>query len=274
MATTISNTAREAPSLRDAVVLAPQFAADELERFHEHGFLVVRGLADELTTQRMLKCTQAAVAARIEPVEYEADLRYPGAPESRNSAGGNTIRRVKQAHARDPVFTEFIGGSRVVERLRQLLGPRIAMPLAHHNCIMTKQPQFSSETGWHQDIRYWSYERPELVSLWVALGRETSENGCLHVIPGTHRAPFARERLDHELFLRPEIADNALLIEQQIPVPLEPGDALFFHCCTFHAAGRNQTAETKYSAVFTFRSADNLPKPGSRSASMPDLLLP
>jgi phytanoyl-CoA hydroxylase len=55
---------------------------------------------------------------------------------------------------------------------------------------------------------------------------------------------------------------------------LDPGDVLFFHCRTFHAAGRNQTSEIKFSAVFTFRPADNSPKPGTRSAAMPELLLP
>jgi phytanoyl-CoA hydroxylase len=74
--------------------------------------------------------------------------------------------------------------------------------------------------------------------------------------------------------LRPDLAENAALIAQKVPAGLEPGDALFFHCRTFHAAGRNRTDETKYSVVFTFRPADNPPHPGTRSASMPELLLP
>jgi phytanoyl-CoA hydroxylase len=158
--------------------------------------------------------------------------------------------------------------------LQQLLGPQVVMPLAHHNCIMTKQPRYSSETGWHQDIRYWAFERPELVSTWLALGRETRENGCLYVIPGTHTLSISRDRLDEALFLRPELTQNAALIAQKVPVALEPGDVLFFHCRTFHAAGRNRAEQTKFSVVFTFRPADNLPKPGTRSASMPELLLP
>ncbi len=148
------------------------------------------------------------------------------------------------------------------------------MPLAHHNCVMTKQPRYSSETGWHQDIRYWAFERPELVSVWLALGRETPENGCLYVIPGTHTLPISRDRLDDALFLRPDLPENATLIAQKVPVELEPGDVLFFHCRTFHAAGRNRTEQTKYSVVFTFRPADNPPRPETRSASMPELLLP
>jgi len=246
----------------------------ELASFEEQGFAVVRGLADEALVRSMVSVVQAGLASAAGPVEYEADLHYPGAPASREASGGNTIRRLKEAQGRDPVFTRFICLPGVLGRLRQLLGQRVVMPLAHHNCVMTKQPQFSSQTLWHQDIRYWSFERPELISVWLALGRETPENGCLWVIPGTHRLQLARDRFDEALFLRPELPDNAALIDRKVPVVLQPGDVLFFHCRTFHAAGRNQTDQPKYSAVFTFRPFDNPPRPGTRSASMPELLLP
>jgi phytanoyl-CoA hydroxylase len=221
----------------------------------------------------MLDVTRAGLEDQTPPLEYEADLQYPGAPQSRHGAGGDTVRRLREAHFRDPVFVQWVSQSAVVARLEQLLGPRVVMPLAHHNCIMTKQPRFSSETGWHQDIRYWSYSRPELISVWLALGRETPENGCLYLIPGTHRMEFSRERLDEALFLRPAMAENAALIASGSAATLEPGDVLFFHCRTFHSAGRNQTGQTKFSVVFTFRPLDNWPHPGTRSAS-PELLLP
>lgn len=254
--------------------IAPRFTAAELAHFEQTGFLVARGLADRETCRQMMESVRTALVGDAGPAEYEADLHYPGAPDSRAAAGGNTIRRLKEAHARHPVFTHFIFGAPLADRLKQLLGPKVVMPLAHHNCVMTKQPRYSSETGWHQDIRYWSFERPELVSVWLALGPETPENGCLYVIPGTHKLHFGRERLDEALFLRPDLPENAALIEQKVSVPLEPGDVLFFHSRTFHAAGRNRTDQTKFSVVFTFRPADNPPKPGTRSASMPELLLP
>lgn len=251
-----------------------RFSSSECGQFERDGYVIARGLADPELCRRMRAATIADVAGDVQPVEYEADLHYPGAPRSRDVAGGNTIRRLKEAHGRDPAFSRWISAEPLLGRLRQLLGSRIVMPLAHHNCIMTKQPRFSSETGWHQDIRYWSYTRPELVSVWLALGCETPENGCLWLIPGTHRMEFARDRLDEALFLRPDLPENAALIARKVAAPLEPGDVLFFHCRTFHAAGRNEADQTKYSVVFTFRPEDNPPLPGSRSASMPELVLP
>jgi phytanoyl-CoA hydroxylase len=57
-------------------------------------------------------------------------------------------------------------------------------------------------------------------------------------------------------------------------VNLDPGDVLFFHAKLLHAASRNYTSQTKYSAVFTFHGPDNAPLPGTRSAELPELVLP
>ncbi len=76
-----------------------------------------------------------------------------------------------------------------------------AWTLAHHNCVMTKHPHFGSQTGWHRDTRYWSFVKPELVTVWLALGDEDERNGVLRVIPGSHQAKLAPEQLDPAEFL-------------------------------------------------------------------------
>ena len=78
-----------------------------------------------------------------------------------------------------------------------------------------------------------------------------------------------RGRLDSALFLRPELSANAELIAGACAVPLEPGDALFFHCRLFHAAGMNLTDLVKLSPVFTYHLGDNRPIPETRSAQLP-----
>ena len=247
------------------------FASAQRERFLADGYLVVPGLADEGTRARILARAQADLAAEAAPLEYEAQLHYPGAPASLEAPGGRTVRRLLQASARDPVFREWGASPAIASRLRQLLGPRVALAQAHHNCVMTKQPHYSSVTGWHQDIRYWSFERPELISVWLALGEETPENGGLIVIPGSHRIELAPGRLDQALFLREDIPENEPLLAQRVPVALHAGDVLFFHCRTLHAAGANRTQGTKFSLVFTYHALDNLPRPGTRSASLPSI---
>jgi len=100
----------------------------------------------------------------------------------------------------------------------------------HHNCIMTKHPGYSSVTSWHQDMRYWSFDHPELVSVWLALGEEREDNGGLLLIPGSHKLELERGRFDASLFLRTDIKANDDLIARAVPAELQPGDTLFFHC--------------------------------------------
>ena len=248
--------------------------ADEAAAFERDGFVIVRGLADESLRQRMLDVVWDGIRRRVEPIEYEADLHYPGAPASRDAEGGGTPRRLKLAHSRDAVFTEWIQHPGVVSRLQPLLGSPLYCPLAHHNCVMTKQPQFSSETGWHQDIRYWSFAERHLVNVWLALGDETPENGCLQR-HSRHTSDDVCEQidLDSDLFLRTDLADNAALTATAVDVELSAGDVLLFHCRTFHAAGANRTDQTKLSVVFTYRGEGNPPTPGSRSAALPEMLI-
>lgn len=250
------------------------FSFEELNRFRAEGFVIVRGMADEASCARMLALARADVAAEVQPIEYEAQLHYPGAPESLDAPGGHTSRRLLQACARNSMYRDWALSPAVGDRLRQLMGPDVQLAQAHHNCVMTKQPRFSSVTGWHQDVRYWSFERPELISVWLALGAETPENGCLSFIPGTHLMQFEPARLDDALFLREDLPENQSLIATRVTPRLETGDVVFFHCRTFHAAGANRTDRTKYSVVFTYHTGDNPPLPGSRSASLPSVVLP
>src|SRR6185369_6156100 len=190
------------------------------------------------------------LAAEAQPLEYEAQVRYPGAPASIDAPGGRTVRRLMQACARDPLYREWATSLELESRLHPMLGPSLELSQAHHNCIMTKNPAFSSATGWHQDIRYWSFGKPELVSVWLALGPEHEENGCLWLVPGSHKLDFSREQYDEDRFFRADLPANHSLLEGKISAELDEGDVLFFHCRLLHAAGRKRTSLTKFAAVF------------------------
>jgi len=249
------------------------FSALEIEQFQRDGYVVSRGLASGDECAALKAVAQKHLRAVIAPVEYEADTRYPGAPLSRDVPGGATVRRLLQAYARDALFARWGTSPAVGGRIKQLIGPRAQLSQAHHNCVMTKNPSYSSITSWHQDMRYWSFERPDLVSIWLALGREYFENGCLLVLPATHVMEFEPAQLDEALFLRTDMDRNKPLVRTQRRVELEAGDVLFFHCRLFHAAGHNQTADTKFSLVFTYHAGDNRPLTGTRSASLPGIAL-
>lgn len=263
--------------MSDSASFSANFSATECAQFERDGYVIVRGLVLAAMVARMRDVVAQHLAEARQPIEYEADTQYPGAPQSRNAPGGRTVRRLLQAYSRDAVFREWALSPLIATRLAQLLGPRVVMSQAHHNCVMTKHPAYSSVTGWHRDIRYWSFEQSELVSVWLALGEEHQRNGCLLLLPGSHRMEFQPGQLDSAQFLRTDLAENQPLLSTQmstqIAVELRPGDVLFFHCRVFHAASRNQTADTKLSVVHSYHVADNHPLPGTRSASLAELPL-
>ncbi|GGD01397.1 phytanoyl-CoA dioxygenase family protein [Undibacterium terreum] len=246
---------------------------EQISEFQQQGYLILRGLAGPAFCEQVIAFAQQQLAEQVAPIEFEADLKYPGAPASRTDEGGHTARRLLRAYGRGELLANWATGNAIVPALKQLLGPQAKLSQAHHNCIMTKQPQYSSITGWHRDSRYWSFQRAELVTVWLALRDETVENGCLLVIPGSHKVAIQSQQLDDAQFLRPELEDNQALIRQAVSVPLQQGDVLFFSSNLFHAAGKNQTAQTKYSMVFTYRALDNPPVAGSRSDSLPEVAL-
>ncbi|MFU8878662.1 MAG: phytanoyl-CoA dioxygenase family protein [Wenzhouxiangellaceae bacterium] len=236
------------------------------------GFLVLRRCCPAGRVEAMRSRVARDLDRVRPPVEYEADVAYPGAPPSRGAPGGSTVRRLLDALARDRLFVEWACAPEVLDPVRSLLGSEdVRVVRAHHNCIMTKQPEFSSLTGWHQDIRYWAFERPELVNAWTALDFEGPDNGAMRVIPGSHRAVFDADCFDDQRFFREEGRINRDWIGRAVEIELSPGDVLLFHAGLLHAAGRNTTCQPKRAVVFSYRAADNPPLPGTRSSARPDL---
>ena len=248
------------------------FNQTQLDQFNRHGFIIERSLASPDVCQRMLQVIQSSLNPPLAPVEFETDVQYPGSPTDRLSPGGDTPRRLLHAFTRDTLFREWSVSENVCQRVKQLLGAeKVALSQNHHNCIMTKNPGYSSATLWHQDIRYWLFDQPNLISIWLALGDERPGNGGMHLIPGSHLEELDRGRFDAAFFLRQDLPENQALIDSAIPAELSQGDVLFFHSRTFHAAGQNKSDKIKTSVVFTYHDINNQPLAGTRSSAFPDI---
>ena len=244
----------------------------DVARFRRDGFLILRNLCGREDCQRMSGVVHASLDPVVAPVEYEAELDYPGAPETRDSPGGDTPRRLLNAFARDEVFRSWALSQNVASPVRRLLSSdSIQTSQNHHNCIMTKHPGFGSATGWHQDIRYWTFDQPDLITVWLALGQERSDNGGLLLIPGSHRMRLGRGQFDAALFIREDLEENRRMLNSACSIELNSGDALFFHSRLIHSAGRNHTDAIKLSVVFTYHASDNRPIAGTRSAKHPEI---
>jgi len=254
--------------------------------FSRDGFLVKKGLAPVALCDEIRAVSLAQLKENVAPIEYEVDVQYPGSPISKSAAGGDTCRRLLHAYARNDLYRDWATNDKLKSILVNLFGSEsgtaesvsrgqssVEISQCHHNCVMTKQPGYSSATLWHQDNRYWSFDEQNLISVWLAVGDETKNNGCLRVIPGTHKLEIEPGRFDASLFLRPDLPANKALIAQSQIVELEKGDVLFFHSRLFHAAGRNLSGDTKISLVFTYHQSTNLPIRGTRSDRFPSISL-
>lgn len=254
--------------------LAPALLADLAARFRTDGFVVLRGFTSQAECDAIERETREQLAHVTGPVEYEAELGYPGAPASRSAEGGGTVRRLRQAYGRGDVFRGWAAAPRLSTLIAALLGEPGRLTLAHHNCVMTKHPAYGSQTGWHRDTRYWSFAQPELITAWLALGDEDERNGALRVIPGSHTVALEPGQLDQAEFLIEAHPASAGLLAGSTPLTLHRGDVLLFDSRLFHSAGQNLSARVKLSVAFAYLGVSNRPLPGSRSAQFDTVDLP
>ena len=246
----------------------------QIQQFKIDGYLVLPALLKAPEVDQLRLITEQHYAQRIEPFELEAHINYPGAPSNTESEGGNTIRRLLMAFQRKSEFAEQARRPEIIGGIKQILDTEVLLLNPnHHNCVMTKQPAYSSETLWHRDTRYWNFSDKYLINAWFALGDEQLANGAMKILPGSHRWDIKEHALDKAQFLKLEHPDNQYRLATQRLVTLNKGDVLLFSAHCFHAAGKNNTTQAKFSMVFTYHGDSTTPIDGTHSAKLPEISL-
>lgn len=252
---------------------------EQLEQFNENGFLILRGFADKEKCEAILDRAKVHVKYKIEPLETETgygekskEYRTDVADYSSKEAG-TTVRRLRQVYSRDILFKAWMEEEKIRPVLQQILNDQVVITTAHHNSIMTKMPYQSTQTRWHQDRRYWRYSDDNLVSVWLALDAEVSQNGALEFIPGSHRMKFKAGQFDEKDYLREDLDQNISMIEKKVSTTLERGDVVIFHSLLLHRANKNTTQKPKFSFVYTVKGGSTKAIEGTRSAEYPEIQL-
>ncbi|MCB1583589.1 MAG: phytanoyl-CoA dioxygenase family protein [Xanthomonadales bacterium] len=246
----------------------------EIEQFQQDGFLIKRQMIDMSLLNEIRSQTKTHLNLRLPPFELEAELGYPKAPRSTEAVGGQTIRRLLLAYTRDQAFREWAKNRVVKSILQQLLdSDEIFFVQSHHNCVMTKQPEYSSKTLWHRDVRYWRFNNHELINSWLAMGQENNDNGCLKVIPGSHLLKESSDMVDDALFLKVDHPQSEQWLTKAIDVELQAGDVLFFHAAIFHAANHNRTDTPKYSLVNSYHGVGTQAIKGTKSTCYEEVMI-
>ena len=253
----------------------------QLAEFNKNGYLILRNFAEEQACEAILDVAKVHLKHKIEPIETETDYgdksqEYRTKEVNYNSLETEkslTVRRLRQVYNRDILFKNWMENEKIRPILKQLLKDDVVITLAHHNSIMTKMPYHSTETSWHQDRRYWSYSDNNLISVWLALGEENSENGVLEFIPMSHKLNFLEEQFGEKEYFDETNSTNMSLIETKESTILKQGDVVLFHCKLLHRANANSSEYPKISFVYTVRGKGTSVEEGSRSAQYPEIFL-
>ncbi len=241
-----------------------RLSQEQLREFEDNGFLLLKGFATKKRCAQILAKAKDEIVTRMPPIETEGEY---------NHTDNTSLRRLRQVYGRDELFARWMREPSMREILVQVLKDEPILTLAHHNSIMTKMPYRSTETCWHQDKRYWSFQNDNLVSVWLALDDEYADNGVLKFIPKSHKMVFGKESFDERDCFCPKERKNMELIDSSVQFDLSAGDVVLFHCNTLHYATENLTDKPKISFVYTVRGRDNLPIDGTRSASFSEIAL-
>ena len=254
---------------------------EQLQDFHQNGFIVLRDFYPQERCDAILDVAKAHLKNKIEPIEteigYDERSKEYRTDVVDYTSGSNEkhiiVRRLRQVYSRDILFKEWMEDVEIRPVLQQILEDRVMITTAHHNSIMTKMPHNSKATDWHQDRRYWRYADDNLVSVWLALDDEYGENGVLEFIPGSHLIQFKPEQFDEKEYFREDMSENNSLIAQKISTTLKKGDIIIFHSLLLHRANKNSTDKTKISFVYTVKGERTNTIEGTRSSEYPDIKL-
>jgi phytanoyl-CoA hydroxylase len=123
-------------------------------------------------------------------------------------------------------------------------------PVLFQDMGLLKPPRLGREKPWHQDHAY--FELPleaKVVGCWIALDEATTENGCMIVIPGTHRqGPVVHfKRRDWQ------ICDTHVKNQGAVAVPLRPGGCLLFSSLIHHGTPTNFSDKRRRAVQFHYR---------------------
>lgn len=241
---------------------------EQLAAFARDGFLVIRNFLDKRICSIIKDIAEVHLKYAIEPIETE--FEYIGIDKE---VYKQSVRRLRQVYDRDIVFREWMENQEIRPVLRAILDEEPVLLTAHHNSIMTKLAHTSTQTCWHRDSRYWHFKGTNLVSVWLALGREYSENGVLEFIPGSHKMELREELFDEKSFFRSDLEENQEIIEKKVSLELDAGDIVLFHSELLHRANANSTDEDKISFVYTVKGESVKAIEATRSSKFKEIAL-
>ncbi|MEO1064202.1 MAG: phytanoyl-CoA dioxygenase family protein [Actinomycetota bacterium] len=163
-------------------------------------------------------------------------------------------------HWVSPVAMDLVRHDGVVDVLSQITGAHLPEWDGAVKCMQSmlffKPPGLQGQ-AWHQDERFIPTRDRSLVGAWIALDDATQENGCLWVLPGSHRTGRLWPTRDHGRQDEFDPTDEAHGFDDagSVPVEVEAGAVVFFNGYLLHRSFRNRSDSTRRALVNHYMNA-------------------
>jgi ectoine hydroxylase-related dioxygenase (phytanoyl-CoA dioxygenase family) len=123
----------------------------------------------------------------------------------------------------------------ILDYVEDLVGPNIVCWGTHYFC---KMPGDTKTVPWHQDAAYWPFDKSRTVTAWLAINDADVENGCMHVIPGTHTDGQLKWNEVEGQVLDRQI-ENVQQYGEAVPFELKAGEISLHADMLAHGSGPN-----------------------------------
>ncbi|MGW2515262.1 phytanoyl-CoA dioxygenase family protein [Streptomyces scopuliridis] len=240
MTNTIPTTLYRAERLAPLLDSADDIGDAETDSYRGLGFLAVRSLLTDSEVRGVLDGLAAVVRTpSAASVDFEK-WAQPQELDPDNLLDG--VRKLQGFCAHEPRLAELARHPAILTTVARLLG---AEPVLTQDMALLKPPGGGREKPWHQDKAFFDIPLgTPVVGVWIALDEATIDNGCMHVLPGTHEEGPVVHFVRRDF----QICDTEVQTHRDTAVPLPPGGALFFDGLLHHGTPPNLT-ETRRRAV-------------------------
>ena len=239
------------------IVLSPKsMSQDQLMSWNNDGYILIPNFLNEDDCDEMDK-EVLKIINNIIPEGSAFSHAYAGdghiairemKPSPNAKRIEDEISKLFRIHSKG-VFNDFIHNRLLGDILEDILGPDVDCFLSQY---IFKNPGAWGQP-WHQDSSYFPFDREPQVGAWLATTEATLENGCLVILPGSHKESL-HEHLPDERegsnYGYTEIKDHDF--SEEIPMTLSKGDLLLFHSFLMHKSYDNNSNFRRTAMVYHF----------------------
>ncbi|MBC8076296.1 MAG: phytanoyl-CoA dioxygenase family protein [Chloroflexales bacterium] len=212
-----------------------------IARYHSDGFLAIHNAFTPSEVQAAIDGLLDLIGGKVagyRGIQYEAGAKNvleTIAPDQRQ----DYVRKLWKMCVAEPRLRAIAEHPKLVALLKRLIGEPSDL---FQDQALLKPPLMGREKPWHQDNAYFNLPpETQVVGVWIALDEATPENGCMYLIPGSHReGPVVHfKRRDWQ------ICDTDVATGRSVVAPLKPGGMLVFHGLLHHGTPPSRSPQRR-----------------------------